>query len=261
VPAPKVIKLYIGRDERSAELFRNLSNIIRQIPVENRPKLKVRVVKIKNPDEFPSFLEQLEEIFGGLYTLEFRKYQITKLPAIIIDEEKVLEGSYPTNEELLQILAYEGIVVKEEPALAEKAVQVYPRPKVTREIREEARAEPKIEGEAYTTEPYKLIEVQEVSDVIKEKEEVVTPRKIEKAAKEKPVVPEIETQIQEMEVQRPEPATAGITTEEKTEVSKSIKGTCYDCIFFDESRNRCTLYHVNVSNPYKPACGRGLRKT
>ncbi|MCD6563613.1 MAG: hypothetical protein J7K23_06850 [Thermoproteales archaeon] len=261
----KIIKLYIGRDDKSAELFRNLSNIIRQIPPEKRPKLKVRVVKIKNPDEFPEFLEQLEEIFGGLYTLEFRKYQIQKLPAIVVDEEKVFEGSFPTKEELIQILAYEGIITREETLTVEKAFQ---QPMIEREVQKIESVEKHVHeydvGETYVAKPLEAEEVEKPESKIIEEEPKITEeepqkeyiiselREAEKIEISKPPVVE---KIVEEKASMPTKEVTMPRVEPKKEKT-AIKGTCFDCIFFDKSRNRCTLLHVTITDPYHPICGR-----
>ncbi len=259
----KIIKLYIGRDEKSAELFRTLSSIIRQIPSEKRPKLKVRVVKIKNPEDFPDFLEQLEEIFGGLYTLEFRKYNIQSLPAIVVDNEKILEGNFPSYQELLQILAYEGIVISEKAPIIEEEVS---KPLIEEKVEKISSTkkdvvEEKI-NESYVTKPFSFSEAYE--ERIKEKiegggtskkeslEKVFTPSASEITEVSKPILEKPEKESVSRPVQEEK---ISVPTETRIE-KKSAKGTCFDCIFFDKNRSRCTLLHVDISDPYHPICGR-----
>ena len=110
------INLFICRDEKSKELLDNLRLLIE--PVKDSVELKVHLVRIKNPEDFESFLSWMEELFGGISTLVFRKYGIEKLPAIVIGDKKVLEGMYPSLEELEEVLVCEGVLKKPAPAEA-----------------------------------------------------------------------------------------------------------------------------------------------
>lgn len=235
----KTIKLYIGRDRQSAKLLKDLSLLMRRLPKDKRPKLKVRVVKIEEPSEFPELLEQLEEIFGGLYTLEFRKYGIKNLPAIVVDDKKVLEGYFPNTKELVEILAYEGLAI-EEYAEAAPAVQQQRIPIHTESRKEEVRE--------------RLLQPTP--------EEAALPVRIEEITEERPQAPLAEPELPPA-VRREAPVLERPTVEVKEEVAPEakadIRGTCLDCIFFDRERTRCTLLHVPITDPYNPLCGRKPR--
>ncbi len=108
----KEIRLFIGRDPRSLELFRSINEVLRELPPGERPRLRVKTFKIKDPGQFSSFIKQLEELFGGMYTVEVRKYGIKAIPAIVVDGEKVLEGEYPSVEKLREILLGPSLVAE-----------------------------------------------------------------------------------------------------------------------------------------------------
>jgi len=101
---PKEIVLYLCRDEQSKKMLQDFQSVLNLFPKPERPKLKVKLVKINHPKEFPSFLQQLEELYGGVYTLEFKKLNIEKLPAIVVDGEKISEGKYLGKEEIRDLL-------------------------------------------------------------------------------------------------------------------------------------------------------------
>jgi hypothetical protein len=111
---PKEIVLYLCRDEQSKKMLQDFQSELNLLPKPDRPKLKVKLVKINDPRDFPSFLQQLEELYGGVYTLEFKKLNIEKLPAIVVDGEKISEGKYLSKEEIRDLL---GLPVKIEAGL------------------------------------------------------------------------------------------------------------------------------------------------
>jgi len=117
---PKEIVLYLCRDERSKMMLQDFQSVLNLLPKPERPKLKVKLVKINDPRDFPSFFQQLEELYGGVYTLEFKKLNIEKLPAIVVDGEKVSEGKYLSMEEIRDLL---GIPVKIESIIDEKLMR------------------------------------------------------------------------------------------------------------------------------------------
>jgi len=112
--------LYLCRDEQSKEMLQDFQSVLTLLPKPERPKLKVKLVKINDPRDFPSFLQQLEELYGGVYTLEFKKLGIEKLPAIVVDGEKVSEGKYLSMEEIRDLL---GLPVKIESIIDEKLMR------------------------------------------------------------------------------------------------------------------------------------------
>ena len=119
----KEVRLFIGRDQRSLELFRMVNEVLGELPPGERPKLRVKTFKIKDPSQFKTFIKQLEELFGGMYTVEVRKYGINAIPAIVVDGEKVLEGEYPTPEKLRELLLGTPVMVAATPEPQTEQVQ------------------------------------------------------------------------------------------------------------------------------------------
>ena len=140
---PKEIMLCLCRDEESRKMLEAFYSEVHLLPKPERPKLRVKLVKISDPRDFPSFLQQLEELYGGVYTLEFKKLNIEKLPAIVVDGEKVSEGKYLSKEEIRDLL---GLPVKIEAgptppvSLEEELPQVAP---ITSQPKPQPKKEPK----------------------------------------------------------------------------------------------------------------------
>lgn len=257
----KEIKLYVARDPASTELLRNFALLIRSLPKDLRPRLKVRVVKINDPKDFPNFLAQLEEIFGGLYTLEFRKYNIKAIPAIVIEGRKVLEGHIPTMDEIKDILLREGVIeYKPSPSVTApeevkeaKMPSIEAKPQILHEEKEAVVPEPIYEKPPLETHlrveetPSKQLSEEKI---IEEKTIPLEPTPIVQAERElkpeRPLKQSVEKPITEEQ----------LAEREAKPPASHIKGTCYDCIFYTKERSRCTLYHVYISDPMKPVCGR-----
>jgi len=53
-------------------------------------RVKLLLPKVRE-EEFPWFLEYLEEMFGGVATAEYRRYGIKQLPAVAVDD-RVYQG-------------------------------------------------------------------------------------------------------------------------------------------------------------------------
>ncbi|RLE98973.1 MAG: hypothetical protein DRJ57_03055 [Thermoprotei archaeon] len=64
------------------------------------------------PEDFPWYLEYLEELFGGIATAEYRRYGIRSLPAVVYKGKTVIQGRVPSPEELAFLLACEGLRVR-----------------------------------------------------------------------------------------------------------------------------------------------------
>lgn len=81
-------------------------------------------MKIGRAGDFPYYVRQLEELFGGIATAEYRRYGIQSLPAIVYNDKVIIQGHVPTREELEESLAYEGLKiiheVKETPPVVQK---------------------------------------------------------------------------------------------------------------------------------------------
>ncbi|MEM4790499.1 MAG: ATPase, T2SS/T4P/T4SS family [Thermofilum sp.] len=99
------IIVYACRDRGSLEMIEALRRILASLPREERPKVKLRVLKLREPSQLQTYIEQLGELFGGVYLRDLRKHGIRALPAIVVDGEKVLEGRYPSEDELRALLA------------------------------------------------------------------------------------------------------------------------------------------------------------
>jgi len=140
---PKEIMLCLCRDEESRKMLEAFYSEVHLLPKPERPKLRVKLVKISDPRDFPSFLQQLEELYGGVYTLEFKKLNIEKLPAIVVDGEKVSEGKYLSMEEIREILGL-PVKIEAEPTppvpLEEELPQVAP---ITSQPKPQPKKEPK----------------------------------------------------------------------------------------------------------------------
>ncbi len=219
----RTIKVFVAKDSRSAQLLRDLRAVLDEIPRDKRPELKIRVLKIDDPSKLEDYLAILEELHGGTATVEFRKYGIHSLPALIVDDRKVLEGSYPSREELKEILAYEGIPVKREERALPLAVQ-----------------QPVMEGQPLPQPPSAPVAT-------------MTPphRPVEEESAERSLEVPAETQAQV--VARP-PAPTLEAPAPEAEAKRKAKGTCFDCVFFEAGR--CLLLHIKVPDPGNPPCGR-----
>ena len=89
--------LFVAKDEAGRALAEYLRSLISD--------LKIVEVPIEGPEDFPRYLAALEEIYGGIAVLQFRKYGVESLPCLVVGGEKVFEGYYPDAEELEAILA------------------------------------------------------------------------------------------------------------------------------------------------------------
>ncbi|MEM4455388.1 MAG: thioredoxin family protein, partial [Thermofilaceae archaeon] len=102
---PREVVVYACRDRGSLEMVEALRGILAGLPREGRPKVKLRVLKLREPSQLQTYIEQLGGLFGGVYLRDLRKHGIRALPAIVVDGEKVLEGRYPSEDELRALLA------------------------------------------------------------------------------------------------------------------------------------------------------------
>lgn len=289
----KEIRLYIGRDPASKELFNQVVALIKSLPKEQRPKLKVKALRIKDPSEFEGFLAQLEELFGGIYTLEFRKYDIKSIPTIIVDGKKVIEGRYPTPEELRMIILGEELVPPQITARPRtENLQAEGPVKTTVEVkpihREQAEMQKPISsGEERHTKETPISAIYEHSAPEEEQLEELKPIEIKPVELTEPVetwehhVETVKPEAEKKPPVYPQPVTTQVAEqirpseelgkEEKEEslqravkpkppsTTRDLKNTCFTCIFYNEERQRCTLYHIKVNDPYNPPCGRGRK--
>ncbi len=233
-----LIRLFVAKDPRSERLLEEIKDIIGRIPENRRPEVKIHVVKVDDPREFPKFLTYLEEIYGGLYTVEFRKYGVEKLPTIVINGKKVLEGRFPSREELIGILRSEGIEVPERPRRKIPAPVVRP-------------------PQPYYMPPAEMREQITPSQPPTPPPELPPPSPAEHLPSE-PESPVQTTQEGEasLETAPPQPQPPTVSPAQPMEREQNLRGTCYDCIFFDESRSWCLLLRTSVNDPLRPICGR-----
>ncbi|GEM_PF-6429013 len=79
-------------------------------------QLNVNIVRVDcSREDFGNYIRYLEELFGGLATLKFRRYNVKKLPCLVVKGRKVFEGPIPLSK------IYELLGV-ETPTIAEKYV-------------------------------------------------------------------------------------------------------------------------------------------
>ena len=98
----QVVTLFVYKSDRCAKLVKDLYEAIRL----SKKRVRIRVVRanIRNPDEFPAFLEYLGELYGSQYVSEYKRYGVEKLPALVVGSAKVFEGYFPSKEELVELL-------------------------------------------------------------------------------------------------------------------------------------------------------------
>ncbi|MCX8180776.1 MAG: thioredoxin family protein [Thermofilaceae archaeon] len=117
------VKVYVCQEPEHEKLVSTLKDLLEKTRGK-KPKMEVVKLKISRADDFPYYIQQLEELFGGIATAEYRKYGIQSLPAIVYNDRVIIQGHVPTREELEESLAYEGLKivheVKETPPIVQK---------------------------------------------------------------------------------------------------------------------------------------------
>ncbi|MEM0042865.1 MAG: thioredoxin family protein [Thermofilaceae archaeon] len=109
--------VYVCREPNHDKLVEMVKDVLDRVKGK-KPKLQVVRLKLERSEDFPAYLSQLEELFGGVATAEFRKYRIESLPAIVYNDQLVLQGSVPSLEELEEALAYAGLKFSKKSAVA-----------------------------------------------------------------------------------------------------------------------------------------------
>lgn len=268
------IKLFIARDERSAALVKLLHMILETLPPKERPRVKLHVVKIDDVKKFPEFLAYLEEIYGGIHTFEFRRYNIMQLPAIVIDDQKVLEGEFPNEEQLRELLISAGILLPPKiaampaqqpiqyPVTGESQIQEIPQfqptpnvktPSIKKEI-ETQEMRPKPEQLKPTTIPSAVSTRLEKPAYTRREIEETPPKKSEMLES---IQIKLEKQAPPHETRKVEHVKeASRPVIKQSKRPEDLRGTCFDCIFYDEKRGRCLRMSMQVPDPYNPPCGR-----
>jgi len=217
------IRLFIAQDDKSAVLLKTLEALLERMPPSKRPKVKIHVAKIEDPSKFPEFLTYLEEIYGGIYTLPYRRYKVEKLPALVVDDRKVFEGYFPSEEELISMLEAEGIELPLPPTPT-------PPPSAQPPVMPPPPAPP-----------------------------LPPPSQPPALPQQRPTVPTPSAPVVEQKRVEPTVERVEAVPERPASPPEDLKGTCHDCIFYDKSRKWCLLLRAKVEDPLRPICGRGKR--
>lgn len=97
------VVVFVYRDERCAKLVKDLYEVLRSLGREAR--IRVVRARVERPDEFPAFIEYLATLYGKQYTAEYERYGIRKLPAVVVEGVKLVEGAFLTREQLVELLS------------------------------------------------------------------------------------------------------------------------------------------------------------
>jgi len=116
---PVVVFVYSSR--QCARLIRDLHELLQASG--ERPRMKVVRAKVADPEELPAFLSYMEEVYGAEYTEEYKRYGVRRLPALVVRGVKIVEGRFPSRDELAEMLAKAGFSLPPQPAGAPGAVE------------------------------------------------------------------------------------------------------------------------------------------
>lgn len=290
----KEIRLYLCRDEKSGEMLEAFRRELNLLPRESRPKLKAKVLKLRNPSGFEQYVRELEELFGGLYVEEFKKYGIRAVPAVVVDGEKLFEGKYLTRDEIRSLLGlqpaqpqpaqpppasrppqpaaqppakpFELTPVELVPPEEEQLPELKPEPRPTPPILQPARATPEraTPGEARKVAPQPPTRVEPRREELPEEPFVIEPIKVEpvkapqpgKPAQQQAAPPPLAPEPRRAAAPQQPPAPRPAA---EAPQAPAAKFSCYTCIHFNPERSRCRLLHIPVPDPNSPPCGRGRR--
>lgn len=263
------LRVYICRNPEHEKLVSMLNEILSTVKGD-KPKLKVVRHKLRDPSDFPLYLAQLEEMFGGIATAEFRKYGIKSLPAVVYKGRAILQGSVPSREELEEVLAYEGLrVTRREPKPALTAKQyggvqltiAVPSSKAQRRLPEQAGSLQR-KNEVKTEAPIELAEHVWPArpEQAGEPAPLFTasarpPAEASDKAKPSPKAPKIAQPPIDVEELVLEKATEARSPQAQVkQVQPTLGKTCVNCIFYNETSSRCILYRVTIQDPSRPIC-------
>jgi len=286
---PKEVRLYLCRDEKSGAMLEAFRRELSRLPKGERPKVHVKVLKLRDPSRFEAYLKELEELFGGIYVQEFRKYGIKAVPAVIVDGEKVAEGRYLSEEEIRSLLGTAPIPApRPQPAPAQPArSRAAPQPQARVELAPvelepleeqppEPQRKPEVELPPVELEPEAPVVLEPPTpskppEAPKPVQAPAPPPATRRPAPQQPEappaprppapapapqpLPAAPSRLQAAPTVRPQPPAA----EEARPARPVSKASCHSCIYFDSSRSRCRLLHVTVQDPENPPCGRGRR--
>uniref|UniRef100_A0A7C3WPQ2 Thioredoxin family protein n=1 Tax=Thermofilum pendens TaxID=2269 RepID=A0A7C3WPQ2_THEPE len=285
---PKEIRLYLCRDEKSGAMLEAFRRELSRIPKDERPKVHVKFLRLRDPSRFEAFLQELEELFGGIYVQEFKKYDIRAVPAVVVDGEKVAEGRYLSEDEIRSLLGTAPPPApRPPPALVQPAraraapqaqapIELAPVELAPVEEQPKPPREPKVELPPVELEPEAPLMLEEPAPpkppeaprpvqpprqtlaplpdarqpaTTRPEPPVVRPPTPAPAPQPRPAPPRAEAA----------PVAAPPAAEGVRPAGPASRFSCYNCVYFDSSRNRCRLLHVAVQNPENPPCGRGRR--
>lgn len=107
-----VVKIFIGKDKKSEALLNDLKKVISQ----SYKSIKLIVYRINSTtSNFQEKLLLTREVYNDYPLRPLLEYNIKKIPAIIVDEEKKFEGYFPSIRELSRaILGRELVTIYEE---------------------------------------------------------------------------------------------------------------------------------------------------
>lgn len=277
------ITVYVCQEPEHEELIKTLRSILDDVKGK-KPKLKVVKLKLKSAEDFPYYLNTLEELYGGIATAEYRKYGIQSLPAVVYNDRVVLQGRVPTRGEIEEALAYEGLKISREvvptrPSLRPASTQaIQPKPaseglKVEIPLRNLPRVERAPSRTAGSVQPQKTAEVLTPTPaVVKQPEQPQQLKPVVQVRAETQPRPATESAVRQpaSPLESPKPAAVKappveieeLGVEAKHEKPKaplipSVPGkNCNGCIFYDKSSKRCLLYRAAITDPSNPLCVR-----
>lgn len=285
------ITVYVCREPHHEKLIDMVRDVIERVKGK-KPKLSVVRLKLESADDFPLYLRQLEEMFGGIATADFRKYKIESLPAVVLNDQLALQGKVPTMEELEEALAYAGLKFARRESRAEAVLVPQPRPLERKPV-----SEPTVQGallqpagyaQLREREPPPPVRVPILEKLSAAEAREATGQKVEArgaaTAREESRVAPAQPQPAAEPVQRPRepvartiapstqaihhrPAPAAVqkpplVQEEflivappaKPARAAGARESCSGCVFYDEGAGKCLRYRIRVADPSRPPC-------
>ncbi|MGB9786541.1 MAG: hypothetical protein ACPLRJ_04615 [Infirmifilum uzonense] len=291
----KEIKVFLPRTPEAQAMLEAFKAELNVIPKQQRPRLAVRLLmNLKDPSKYQEWLENLDELFGGIYTAEFKKYGISAIPAVVVDGEKVVEGRYLGREEIKLLIQGLSPDLANIPALESqqplelKPVQPTKPPVQAKQLSptttpEKPPTQPVVETQKEPP-PIELAPVELEEKPIRparpqpkaiQPEQQPPPRQTAPPKYPTPPVspapqaqpsrphpsPTVQPPVQQTPPPQPKPAPQMQRQEKPQPGISDLTGTCFTCVFYDQAKSRCKLLHVNVPDPTNPPCGRRKPRT
>lgn len=244
--------------EKLAEMVKSFVSKVR----EKKPKVKVIRHNIRDPKNFEYYLRELEELFGGVATAEYRKYGVTSLPAIVYKDHVVLQGEVPSLSELVEALAYEGLRVRlegivkrapEEVTVTRRAVPVKVEIPIQKPaVREVASAQ---SAPAHPAAP-PLPEPQAETPLTTVRQEDRLPTAIEppQTGARVTLTPVAKPPAIEVEELVVADASARAAVSPAPLSAPAPRRACLNCALYRASDKKCLLHRVTIQDPTKPIC-------